>query len=314
MAIRRQAAVTPPPVEGVSFGDLGMYVAGGGLPEGDYIIADTQVLMYQAKNQQGVAKGPLRLGVLITFLPLADPKDEHAREQFYSMGTNADKSFAPNPTTGKGIVAIPGASGVTLNESTNWAILLKSLYDSGLPQGVFTNDTSVLEGTWVHVAPIPEPEERKTFRATAATGEAAQDQPNRPGTISVVTEIKDEGKPWEGSGGIPENVPAVKAATGKPSLVGKGKVNGSPATASVNVEEEIITAAINGVSDVLEANANGCPTAKLKTEAFKAIKSKFGGEPIANQVVKDIFENKDAFANVLGQIGYQAVGLMVKPA
>lgn len=318
MALKK--AVAPPAVEGINFGDLSMYVAGGGLPEGDYVMADLTVQMYQAKNQQGIAKGPERLGVMITFLPLHDPKPENGREQFYSMGSNADKSFAPNPNTGKGVVAIPGASGTTFNETTNWAIFLKSLYDSGLPQGIFTNDTSVLEGAHVHIANIPEPEDRKSFRNAAATGEAAAEQPNRPGTIAVVTEIKDDGKPWEGSGGIPEAAPATparvngKAPAAKPALV-KAAPKAAPVPTPVEsgVDQDTEAAAIEGISAFLEKNANGAPRMKVKVETFKHIKAAYG-EEMAAQVQDAIMEKDDVLATVLGQLGYAIAGPMVKPA
>src|SRR4051812_400921 len=100
----------PAPVStGVNFGSLDFYVAGGGLPEGDYCWTSLDVKQHQATDRTtGVARGESRLGVIITLQPLHDLSPEATREQFYSFGTGADKSYAPNPETGKGIVAIPG--------------------------------------------------------------------------------------------------------------------------------------------------------------------------------------------------------------
>ena len=65
---------------------------------------------------------------------------------------------------------------------------------------------SVLEGIWVHMEQIDEPEERKSMKsATAEVQEVRRDN-----NISVVTEIKDGGMPWEGGGGYPKT-------TGKPN-------------------------------------------------------------------------------------------------
>src|SRR5512140_2727496 len=124
MAVKQQQVAA---IGGVNFGDLGMYVAGGGLPEGDYAL-EFGVQMYQAENQQGVKQGPPRLGVMVIAHSLTDPaaRGENAKHQFYSMGSNADKTFAPNPETGKGLVLVPGAAGSTLNNSTNWSLFLKS--------------------------------------------------------------------------------------------------------------------------------------------------------------------------------------------
>lgn len=313
MAFKKQNAAAPM-ASGVNFGSLDMYAAGGGLPEGDYIMADLTVQMFQAQNQAGVSRGPARLGVMITFLPLNDPKEESAREQFYSMGGSADKSFAPNPETGKGIVPVPGGAGTTLNNSTNWAMLLKSLYDCGLPEGIFSNDVSVLEGTHVHITNVPEPEERKGFINKAATGEAAPEQrPNQ--TVSIVSEIKDDGKPWEGTGGIPAATPAKgKVATApKPALVKRAAAPAPVPAAEAAGDEDIQVAAINGISAVLEKNPNGVSKLLFRTGTFNAVKTA-SGEDMASAVIENFFGNDDMLNALLGQVGYAVSGAMIKPA
>jgi len=310
MAVNRASL---PVAEGINFGDLGMYVAGGGLPAGDYILF-FDVCMYQAKNQQGANQGPPRLGVQLSAFPLDSPVAENKKEQFYSMGSNADKSFAPNPETGKGVVAIPGAAGQTLNHSTNWAILLKSLYDSGLPQGIFTNDLSVLDGIHVHMEQQDEPEERKGFQSQ--TGEAAGEMnANRgPKKIAVVTEIKDDGKPWEGTGGIPEAAPAKPAAkvNGKPAAakpVAKPAA-AAPVPAGADADEDLLIAAQNAVSAVL-GNAKfaaGCTRVMLRTQTFAEGKKAPGNDAQANAILKAYFATDDALNELLGPLGYTLVG------
>lgn len=313
MALKKPA---PAAHAGVNFGSLDMYVAGGGLPEGDYVMADLTVQMYQAETKAGVKRGEPRLGVMITFLPLHDPKEENARTQFYSMGGAADKSFAPNPETGKGLVPIPGGSGTTLNNSTNWAMLLKSLYDCGLPEGIFNNDVSVLEGTWVHITNVPEPEERKGFVNRAATGEAAPEQ-RQNNTVAIVSEIKDDGKPWEGSGGIPEAAappvkPAVKA-NGKPAVAAKKTAAPPPPAAEAAGDEDVQSAAVNGISAVLEKNPNGVGKLILRTGTFNAVKAA-SGDDMASAVIDTYFGDDATLSALLGTVGYTVSGLMVKPA
>jgi len=291
-----------------------MYVSGGGLPDGDYVLNFT-VQMYQAKNQSGANQGPPRLGVMITALPLSDPKPENARDQFYSMGSKADQSFAPNPETGKGLVAIPGASGATLNDSTNWALLRKSFVDCDPEvETVFTNDISVLDGIWVHMQNVPEPEERKGF-AQSATGEAAgMPQDDRKRTIAIVTEIKEGGAPWRGGGGVPTNGSVAKAIT-KPTakLATAAPVPTAPA-AEAGDTEDIHTAAIDGVSDVLTKKPNGCPRLALRTGTFNAVKTKHG-EDMAGSVISTYFEgDAAALENLLGEVGYKLEGTNVKQA
>lgn len=310
---------TPPPAPsaGVNFGDLGFYTAGGGLPEGNYAL-EFNALMYQAVTQQGVNRGAPRLGVMVTAHSLTDPTAD-PRTQFYSMGSNADKSFAPRED-GKGIVPVAGAVGTSLNMSTNWAIFLKSLYDCGLPQGILTDDFSTIDGVWAHLHNIPEPEERKGFGGSK-TGEVAEER--RAGTIAVVSEILDDGKPWEGSGGFeqpaapaPVAPPAARRGVVQvaPAKVGpKAVAKPAPVEAPVEDEDAVMTAAINGATAVLEKNPNGCTKLVLRTGTFKAVNEAEGAE-VAQSVIDTFFGDDAALSSVLNQIGYKIVGTMVKVA
>ena len=74
----------------VAFGSLDMYVAGGGLPEGDYIIKDATVQIYQAPPNQTTGKtSPARLGVMFTLIPYTTTAKgvEYGEDktQFYSF-------------------------------------------------------------------------------------------------------------------------------------------------------------------------------------------------------------------------------------
>lgn len=299
---------TAPVATGVNFGSLDMYVAGGGLPEGDYIWADLDVRMHQATDRvTGSNKGAARLGVMITLLDLNNPVEETMRTQFYSFGTGADKSFAPN-AAGTGIVPVPGGPATTFPNSTNWAIMLKSLYDCSLPEGIFTNDVTALKGMHVHMANVPEPEERKGFQSKAATGEAAVEE-RRAGTIAVVTEIKDDGKPWEGTGGVPEAKPAVKA-NGKVSTMPKKTAAPAPAEA-IEDDDDIAAAAINGITEVLTAKPDGCPKLALKIGTLQAVK-KAQGEDMASAVIDAYFGDDASLNGLLGQLGYVVAGPAVK--
>jgi len=300
--------VTPiRPTEGVNFGGLDMYAAGGGLPEGDYQL-EFGTQMYQAKKQDGTIMGDARLGVMVTCSALdGNDPESGPRTQFYSMGKNAHKSFQPNPQTGKGLVAVPGGGAHTLNNSTNWAIFLKSLYDSGLPEGIFTNDLGVLDGIKVHMQSQPEPVERKQMRGR--TGEAAQEEPMGSGMIAVVTEIKDDGKPWEAAGPTQK-----KVQTG---LVGKIAAKAAkPVPAQANeegVDEDAVrAAAVAGITAVLENEPNGTSKLKLRTGTFKAVSEAYDGD-VATAVLETFFGNDEALNSVLGDLGYAVQAGMVKP-
>jgi hypothetical protein len=308
----------------VNFGSLDMYVAGGGLPEGDYSLFFT-LQMYQATNKAGVSQGPPRLGVMITAHSLTDPahQGDNAPTQFYSMGSNADKSFAPNTEDGgKSLVPIPGGPASTFNESTNWAVFLKNMYDSGLPNGIFTNDLTVLDGTWAHIKQVPEPESRKGFKS--ATAEGAPDD-RGPKTIAVVTEIKEGGAPWEGGGGLPTaaQTTGAKAAAGSKKsgtqqAAGVGAANvGKPNAApqQVDNDEDIKTAALNAVSGVFEVekNAPGMLKLVLKSTVGAALRATVG-DAVAEAVLQAYWASDDALNSLLGEIGYIVKGPKVVPA
>lgn len=305
-------------IEGINFGSLDFYTSGGGLPEGDYCLF-FNIMNHQAVKQNGQPAGPSRLGVMVDAYPLDNPTAEGMKNQFYSMGSNADKAFAPNPDTGKSLVAIPGGpGGSSLNISTNWALLLKSLYDSGLPAGIFTNDFTVLDGIHVHVTQVPEPEERKGFQGSQ-TGEASA-EPRVNQKIAIITEIKDTGKPWEGTGGLPDApaaaapvkpVPAVKGAIKAPPAK-PAVVAAAPAAAPPADDADLNTLTVNAVSTVLESNPMGMTKLLLRTNVFKSL-SASSGAPVANQVLATYFGDDAALNSVIGLLGYTVAGAQVKP-
>lgn len=318
MAPVRRAAVAPAPppvVEGVNFGALNFYSGGFTLPKGKYAI-EFDVRMHQATNQGGQALGAPRLGVMMTCHPL---EGGEIHEQFMSMGSKADKSFAPNPETGKGVIAVPGGPASSMPNSTNWALWLKSMYDCGMPVGVFTNDFSTIDAIWVQTDQVPEPEDRKGFGSQAATGEASEEKRQGSGMVPIVVEILEGGKPWEGGGGIPTAAAAPVAAPVKagPKAAVAPKAGPKAAPAPVveaeATDDDVMSAATSGITTVLEANPNGCSKLLLRTGTFKAVTAAAGPD-VAQAVIDTYFGSDEALNSVLGQLGYSIVGTSVKPA
>lgn len=321
MAPPRRPAAAPPAPVGVNFGGNEMYVAGGGISEGNYALT-FDVQMYQA-TKNNVPTGAPRLGIMLTAYPLADGAlvaGAEPKTKFLSMGSQADKSFAPDPTTGKGLVAIPGAQGATLPDSTNWNIFRKSLYDSGLPEGIFSNDLTPLDGLWAHLSNVPEPEERKGFGAgKAQTGEVQVEEQRKNQTTVIVSEILEGGAPWEGGGGFPE----VAAAPVAPPKAGPKGVVRPPARPPVAApaaapaaeagDEDMQTAAVNGVASVLEANPKGMPKLALKTNTFKAVSAAAGAE-MAQAVINSYFDSDANLGVLVGGLGFKVAGVQVIPA
>lgn len=315
--IRRTAAPPPPAQPRVAIGDLSTYGGGFTLPEGDYAL---EFATGMEKQHEKMGNRQPRLGLFVYAHSLNAPKEEPF-EQFLSFGTKAAASFTPTED-GKGITPVPGAGG-TLPNSSNAALFIKSLYDSGLPAGIFTDDFSVLDGVWVHTQQIPEPEDRKGF--ASGTGEVEEEK-RKPGKIPVVTEIKDDGKPWEGTGGF-DFKQAEVAAPVKPSPRAAGPraapraaptrptaVAAPAPVAAAGDEEEIALAATNALSEVLGANAAGLKKLKLRTESFKYLQ-KTNGEGLTQQVMSAYFGGDDAnLSQLLGELGYIVKGQDVVPA
>lgn len=300
--------------EYVGFLSPEFYSGGGlGIPAGKFALA-FELMNFQPRNQTtGASVGPSRLGVEVTAYPIGDPDPEaNKKTQFLSMGSKADQSFAPS-ADGKRLVAKPGASG-GLNESTNWAIFFKSLVDSGVPTEVLAQNTlEVLDGMWVNIQHVPEPEERKGFRTS--TGEAGMtDQPQTPRQIPVVSEILEGGEPWNGGGGMPaasngaaKAAPvqaAPKAAT--PTPITKGKSAPAPTPAG---EGDVRMAAVEAIGKVIEANPNGITKIKLRNETFKAA----GQSDMAEAIVSTFFADDGSLNGILGDFGYGLKGSMIQP-
>lgn len=264
----KQAA---PALEAVDFGSSDIYVAGAAFVEGNYALEFTIMRFAGFKN----TTGPLRLGCMVDCYSLTDPSAPKT-QQFYGFGTKADDLFAPNPVTGKGIVKIPGKTGAyTLADSTNWNFFRESLLNSGLPEGIWTDDISVLDGIWVHMKNVPEPETRKTFANNKRVGEGGADQQVKgSGFIAVVSEILDDGKPWEGTGGL--NV--VSNGGAKPAAPAKAATKVAPAPVAAKAPAAVKRAVPTVVAPP-EPTAEEAVSDEVQAEALTAFEAIFKKYP-----------------------------------
>jgi len=307
-----------PGLEGPNFMELSFYSSGFITPQGNYVITDATVQMFKGEKQR---EDERKLGVVVTLVPLNDPRQENAKQQFYAMGTDAHKSFMPNPAHGKGIVPIPGAPAATLAGLTNWNIFLKSLYECGLPIGYVTNRVDPIEGTWVYIQHIDEPEERKGFQSKTAEVSTVQRVDKK---IAVVGQILEGGKPWEGGGGWPAQPVIIDGAPPAPAVhhvaAPAPKVNGAPPPppAPVGLDgADIRAAASNGIADILGISAakgvNTLARLQLRNDTFNHLTSK-SGEAVASAVIAQIFDAPGVLETVLGDLGYKVAGAFVMPS
>lgn len=330
----RRTAVAAAPVavvdSGVNFGDLGFYSGGNfTLPPGRYAL-ELEVRMHAYTKQDGT-KGQENLGVYVMAHPIdeAGGRTGETLDQFYSMGSKAKLSFMPNPETGKGVVPIPGGPASSMPPSTNWGVLLKSFYDAGLPQGIFTNDLSVMDGVWVVTTNIPEPEERRTFGAK--TGDQVEPEKRQNNMISVISEILEEGRPWEGGGGIPaeEAAPApakktavkavVKPAAAAPAVAPKTVARRAVAAPVVEEEaaeataDDVEQAAVMGTEAFIVSVPEGTAITKLalRMGTFKQVAAA-AGDDMAQAVLDTYFGDDKTLNELIKQHGYKVAGLQVK--
>lgn len=338
MAVARRVATPPaPPQAGgsVNFGDDSFYTGSMALPEGNYALTfHTQ--MYQATKADGTpSRLPPSLATMVTAYPI-DPSSGaligEPSEHPFTWGSDAHESFAPS-ADGKGIDAVPNGRKAGVWKLSNWGILLDSIKQAGLPPGLLTNDFGVLDGIWVHTRNIPEPEEKTAAakKARAKTGAAAmmggQEEDRGPRTVTIVQEILENGKPWDGTGGIPADeaapAPAPARAAARPAARPAAAPRAAapaarpaarataPAPAATELsDEDVQGATVDGVSKVLAANPN-LTKLSLKNKAFEQITADYGDE-VAQAAMTGYLQSDEMLSAVLGELGYAIVGLSVK--
>lgn len=303
----KKAAVADPMAGCFALGDMEQYTAGGGFPEGQYSWDDLTIMLHDGFGEK---KGPKRLGVMITMTEQegeADPATGQAKErkQFYSFGSSADKSFAPHPS-GKGIVPIPGGPKTTLQQGTNWTILVRSLIDSGMPEtGIFVNNVSVFEGGVYHMQAIDEPAERAGYQSK--TAEVQEER--KPNKIAVVTEIITA--PWE-EAEAPK--PTVKT-TAKPTVKTVAKPAAVVEAETEELDEDALLVAVNGglASALEKCTKVGMAKTTVKTAAAKAILKQYD-EDTMTAATENYLSNDDVLEALLAELGFAVKGPLVKPA
>lgn len=330
--VRRPAPKAQAPAGGgsVNFGDDSFYLGGLGIPEGNYATRYF-VDMFTPRKLDGTPTGKaafLAVHVEIVAIEADGTPVAGAEPTIHPLGCGrkAHQSFLPSED-GKGFDPKAGATSTGLSQLCNWAIFRKSLVDAGMPPGTLVNNLATIDGAWLHIQNVPEPEERKALRSR--TGEAALEDEvaSGSGTVPVVSEILEGGAPWDGGGGWPlEEAPApTKAAPKAPAKPGPRPV--TPAarkavapppepeeTESGTNDEEIRVAAMNGISEVLglEKNANGCTKLTLRAGVLTAV-TKAESEDMASAVLDTFFATDAALNSVLNPLGYAVAGGKIAP-
>lgn len=301
-------------VASIGFMDLEFYSSSFTLPEGRYITHNPMAVMFTPQDKAGNAKGQARLGVMITFLNRDNPDPEKGLEQFYSMGQKAHLSWAPSDD-GKSILPVAGGPAQGAPGLTNWFMLLQSLYDCGMPKGAIA-DLNGIDGIWVHMTQVAEPEGRKDLRSATAENADMQAQTRAPSKIAVCGGIEEGGEPWNGGGGIPAgttapkvngapkaNGVAARAPVAAPRVAPKVTPKAPPAPVAVEEELDYETIATNGIYEGLQTKPEGMARLALRTATFKSIK-KSHSEEVANATCDAYFADNTVLGAILSTLNY----------
>lgn len=189
-----------------------------------------------------------------------DNADDPPVEQCFSAGDLA--RWVPDPDNPKHVIPAENSTAKALNNNTNCAAFLGSIIEAGFPLQAKGHEVSefvdVFEGLYCHVNRIPQ----KKRSGLVAADEKVRD-------VLVVTAIHR--LPWE------------TAVKGKSTAAVAGKTNGAAkvATKAAPVEEtepvaaddeELIMAAAEIVSGILEAKGGKIASGQLSIAALKPLK------------------------------------------
>lgn len=318
MPVRRTAAAAAAPVAAapqvvanlLDILNPSAYSGGFNIPEGDYAL-ELIAQMEPPRKDGTVSRYGNRPGVLVVAHPRAGGD---AIEQFLSLGNKAKGSWVPT-ADGKGFAPLAGGPGNSPNRSANWVVFLDSMLQCDSAIAGLGSSLSVLDGTWVHITPMPEPEDRKGFKSKAATGDGGEEEEQQefkgPRFIPNVTAILEGGKPWLGGGGFGPATPAAPAAPAAaprraPVAAAPPVVVAAPVEELAGDNEELIDVVNNALAEVLTKpeHLKGLKRMKLRMEVHGLINAKYDAQT-ATDALNTFFAQDNALLSVLGPIGYK---------
>lgn len=329
------------PAVGINFLDYDQYQSGGGIPNGRFILY-FDPMNFKPEPRSGVRQqfSDARLGVMVTAYNPDNKDDIHT--QFLAFGKDLNKAYTVNPDPNiKGLLPIPGAAAIPFPASSNWGYFLKSMLDMGMPRNYATNDLTAMDGVWADVAQNPEPEDRKGYRNSAkAMSEVEAPEIKGSGKILQIVDFVENGKPWEGGGGMPEGFPEhnitnilkkpapATAGAAKPSprpgpvapkpgpkppvSAAKGPAKPAPKAAAEATDldpMEVHDAAIQAIAAILGENVDGLLRIKLRNGVFA--NSNKTNPAMGQAILEQFFATDDSLNGILGEIGYVIEGLNV---
>jgi hypothetical protein len=257
----------------MSFLQPSNFTAGGGL------LDDVDALFKKVRVTNWDYNGsvPVPVPALEVTMEVDGMDGDHV--QYFSLGKNTD--WQPSED-GMEIVAVGKATGIS--SSSNAAILIGSIVNSGFPENKITDNVTCFEGLKAHLSRIPAPK-RNVTKAPRADGKVYED------TVLTVTAILQY--PWDKKAGkTAAGKPATAPAAGKPATTGKpatapaaGKAPAAAAAAPPS--EEFDARCTEVVQGVLAENPEGVDRKKLPGLVFNAVAK---DDADRNRIVTRVFQ------------------------
>lgn len=189
---------------------------------GGSLLDDVDVTYERARFGYGYGDGKDG-GDAVTLQVVMKDSDGNEHLGYYSVG----QGFVPSET-GKAVdddngkFLVPVGDKTAPNNSSNFALLLISMVNAGVPEDLFDGDISTIERLVGHVNRVPAP---KRNNLPTRPGQKAQNDPTILLFTTLISLPGETKKPVAGKAGAAK--PGVKPAAGKPAPAAATEVDAS---------------------------------------------------------------------------------------
>lgn len=189
---------------------------------GGSLLDDVDVTYERARFGYGYGDGKDG-GDAVTLQVVMKDSDGNEHFGYYSIG----QGFVPSETgkavdDNNGKFLVPVGDKTAPNNSSNFALLLISMVNAGVPEDLFDGDISTIEGLVGHVNRVPAP---KRNNLPTRPGQKAQNDPTILLFTTLISLPGETKKPVAGKAGAAK--PGVKPAAGKPAPAAATEVDAS---------------------------------------------------------------------------------------
>lgn len=189
---------------------------------GGSLLDDVDVTYERARFGYGYGDGKDG-GDAVTLQVVMKDSDGNEHFGYYSIG----QGFVPSETgkavdDNNGKFLVPVGDKTAPNNSSNFALLLISMVNAGVPEDLFDGDISTIEGLVGHVNRVPAP---KRNNLPTRPGQKAQNDPTILLFTTLISLPGETKKPVAGKAGAAK--PGAKPVAGKPAPAAATEVDAS---------------------------------------------------------------------------------------